>query len=223
MREEKFQHYTELALKSVYSEPEGGFHSELIPEMVKQFFLPENVPVTAYVLDIGCGQGLFMDILKDKGYCNLIGVTLSEDDLLACGNKWHSCLKSDMSDLPVPSHVVDYIWCRHALEHSPYPLFTLYEFNRVLRLGGKMYVEVPAPNCARRHEYNPNHYSIFAVDMWIALMVRAGFTVTQTNTISFELQSPSGPIPETNLIFLLEKNDSLIEERAYSPNEEICG
>ena len=223
MREEKFQHYTELALKSVYSEPEGGFHSQLIPEVVRDFFVPANVPVTAYVLDIGCGQGLFMDILKEKGYTNLVGVTLSDDDLVACGEKWHSCLKSDMSDLPVPNHIVDYIWCRHALEHSPYPLFTLYEFNRVMKLGGKMYVEVPAPGCARRHEYNPNHYSIHTADMWAALMVKAGFLVTAVHNMSFELQIQDSPIPESNLIFLLEKNESVVQERAYASDEAFCG
>ena len=223
MRKEKFQHYTELALKSVYSEPEGGFHSQLIPEMVKDFFLPANVPVTAYVLDIGCGQGLFMDLLKDKGYTNLVGVTLSEEDLVACGEKWHSCVKSDMSDLPVPDRIVDYVWCRHALEHSPYPLFTLYEFNRVMKLGGKMYVEVPAPGCARRHEYNPNHYSVLTADMWVALMVRAGFVVTDVRTISFDLETQNGSVPESNLIFLLEKNESLVQERAYASDEAFCG
>jgi len=223
MREEKFKHYTELALKSVYSEPEGGFHSQLIPEVVRDFFVPANIPVTAYVLDIGCGQGLFMDILKERGYTNLVGVTLSDDDLVACGNKWHSCLKTDMSDLPVPSRIVDYIWCRHALEHSPYPLFTLYEFNRVMKLGGKMYVEVPAPNCPRAHEFNPNHYSILTTNMWVALMQRAGFTVESVHNMSFELANDQGPIPESNLIFLLEKNESVVQERAYASDEAFCG
>jgi len=224
MKEQKFQHYTELALKSVYSEPEGGFHSQLIPDMVKQFFDPVELPVTSYVLDIGCGQGLFLDILKAKGFTNLVGVTLSDDDLIACGDKWHSCLKSDMSDLPVPNGIVDYVWCRHALEHSPYPLFTLYEFNRVMKKGSKMYVEVPAPDCPRAHEFNPNHYSVLTINMWVALMQRAGFTVQAVHNLSFELANDQGPIPETNLIFLLEKNETLVQERTYETDEEVyCG
>jgi len=32
---------------------------------------------------------------------------------------------------------VDFIFLRHALEHSPYPIFSLMEYNRVLKQGGK--------------------------------------------------------------------------------------
>ena len=59
--------------------------------------------------------------------------------------------------------------------------------------------------------------------MWAALMVRAGFIVQSVQTMSFELQSENGPVPESNFIFLLEKNESVVQERAYASDEAFCG
>jgi len=206
----KFNEYTRLAQTTVYSEPEeNNFHTKLIPEMVKHFFTPLELPVSSYILDIGCGQGTFLDLMRDADYTNTIGVTLSTDDAAACGVKNHTVLSCDMTDLDVPANMVDFIWCRQAIEHSPYPLFTLYEFNRVLKTGGKVYIEVPAPDCARHHEFNKNHYSVLGEKMWGALFERTGFKVLQASHFDFELSHEGKPIPERYLCFVLEKHDSV--------------
>ena len=90
---------------------------------------------------------------------------------------------------------VDFIFLRHALEHSPYPIFSLMEYNRVLKQGAKIYIEVPAPDCDRRHEFNLNHYSIMGANQLGALLTRCGFNIDQFNNLEFDA---SGPNPETN-------------------------
>jgi hypothetical protein len=58
-----------------------------------------------------------------------------------------------------------------------------------------MYVELPAPDCDRKHEFNINHYSILGPTMWIALFQRTGFEVEKFETIEFDLtvgQTPEG-------------------------------
>jgi len=212
MEHKKFEQYTQMALSSVYAEQEeGNFHTNLIPEVVKHFFTPLNIPKHAYVLDIGCGQGTFLDIMLELDYPNSVGITYSKEDHQACEVKSHCVINCDMSDMPVPSEVVDFIWCRQALEHSPYPLFTLYEFNRVLRPRGKMYIEVPAPDSMRQHENNPNHYSVLGELMWQALFRRAGFTPLSASHFDFELKHEEHIIPERYICFIVEKNDSLIQ------------
>lgn len=64
---------------------------------------------------------------------------------------------ADMSFLPVADGSFDAAWCRHVLEHSPFPYFTLSEMHRILRDDGPIYLEVPAPDTACHHERNPNH------------------------------------------------------------------
>lgn len=224
MELKKFNEFTKLAQSTVYSEPEeGNFHTKLIPEMVKNFFLPLQLNLGSYILDIGCGQGTFMDLTKDLGYTNTIGVTLSPDDFAACGEKWHSTIQCDMTDLTVPDHIVDFIWCRHAIEHSPYPLFTLFEFNRVLKKGGKAYIEVPAQDCARRFEFNHNHYSILGETMWAALFEKSGFKVLQSAYFEFELKANEGVIPEKYLCFIVEKDATLIQNRTEAADKAVFG
>jgi hypothetical protein len=53
-----------------------------------------------------------------------------------------------------------------------------------------MYIEVPAPDCERRHEFNLNHYSILGTQQLAALLVRTGFKIDQFNNMEFELNVP---------------------------------
>jgi len=69
------------------------------------------------------------------------------------------------------------LFCRHSLEHSPFPFISLLEYNRVLKQKGYLYIEVPAPDGARKHESNRNHYSIMGRSMWLSLLQRSGFDV----------------------------------------------
>ena len=85
---------------------------------------------------------------------------------------------------------VDFIFARQSLEHSPYPIFTLMEYNRVLKQGSKIYIEVPAPDCERGHEYNPNHYSILGANQLAALLVRTGFNIEKFNNLEFDISIP---------------------------------
>ena len=129
--------------------------------------------------------------MKERGYTNVTGVTLGEDDVKACREKGHTVKEYDMSFLPVNDgfidETVDLIFARHSFEHSLFPMLTLVEWNRVLKKGGKLYLEVPAPDCQRGHEFNLNHYSIMGQRQIVALLQRAGFEVNTLNTIKFDL------------------------------------
>jgi len=203
----KFARYRALALASVYSEPEdGNFHSTLIPQMARLFLPRFQLAPDATLIDIGCGQGLFLEEAARMGFTQVTGVTLSPEDAAACRAKGLRVERCDFSDLPwCADGSVDLVWCRHALEHSPYPLFSLYEFNRVCRAGGLVYVEVPAPDGARQHERNPNHHSVLGATMWTALLERAGFQLVTSDRFTLQLESNGQAIPETYLLFVAMK------------------
>ena len=206
MQFSKFEQYSKRALETVYSEPESQFHNTLIPKAIDQFFTPLMLDKEANILDIGCGQGKFMELIKEQGYKNVTGITLSVEDLAACAEKNHTVIKCEMTDIWVTDSTVDFIWCRHCIEHSVYPLFTLYEFHRLLKDKGMVYIEVPAPNCDRQHEYNPNHYSILGPQMWVSLFQKAGFTVGDVKEQNLELFDKDVKITEKNYIFMIQKN-----------------
>lgn len=195
----KLKLYNEwLYTAHIYDEGDSPMHQNLTKEIVKKYFDPLNLPKDAKILDLGCGPGYFLDHLKEQNYTNYLGVTLSPGDIKTCEDKGHKIAKYDLSFIPQKDgfhdESVDFIFLRHALEHSPYPIFSLMEYNRILKQGGKIYIEVPQPDCERRHEYNLNHYSIFGANQLVALLTRCGFNVEQFNNLEFDIQgqNPNG-------------------------------
>ena len=181
----------------VYDEGESGFHKSLTTQVVQTYIDPLNLPKDARILDLGCGPGYFMDEIKEREYTNYLGITLSDGDIALCRSKGHPTEGYDLTFLPQQDgfidESVDLIFLRHALEHSPFPIISLIEYNRLLKSGGKLYIEVPAPDNDRVHEYNLNHYSIFGQTQLIALLQRTGFTIDTFNTIEFDLNLSSDP------------------------------
>lgn len=196
----KLKFYNEwLYTAHIHDEGDSQMHAALTKQVVETYIDPLNIPKDAVILDLGCGPGYFLDAMKEREYTNVIGVTLSPGDQENCRAKGHTIKGYDLSFLPQTDgwydESVDFIFLRHALEHSPYPIFSLMEYNRVLKQGSKIYIEVPAPDCDRRHEFNLNHYSIMGANQLGALLVRCGFAIDQFNNLEFDAK---GPNPATN-------------------------
>jgi len=201
----KLKFYNEwLYTAHIYDEGDSQMHQALTKQAVETYVDPLEIPKDAKILDMGCGPGYFLDEMTERGYTNLEGVTLSPGDVKLCEEKGHTIKKYDITFLPQKDgyyeESVDFIFLRHALEHSPYPIFTLMEYNRVLKQGGKIYIEVPAPDCERKHEYNPNHYSILGANQWAALLIRTGFKIEQFNNFEFDLTMPTEENEEPKLV-----------------------
>lgn len=198
----KLKFYNEwLYTAHIYDEGDSQFHKELTTQVVNTYVDPLNLPKNAKILDLGCGPGYFLDEMKQRQYTDVVGVTLSPGDIKLCEDKGHTIKKYDLSFLPQKDgyydESVDFLFVRHALEHSPYPIFSLMEYNRVLKQGSKVYIEVPAPNCDRKHEFNLNHYSILGDQMLVALLQRTGFDINIFNSLEFDLgikDTPDGEV-----------------------------
>ena len=195
----KLKFYNEwIYTAHIYDEGTSQMHEQLTKQVVEQYIDPLNIPKNAVILDMGSGPGYFLDEMKKREYTNVTGIGLSPGDIEICEKKGHTIKKYDISFLPQKDgyydESVDFIFCRHALEHSPYPIFTLMEYNRVLKQGGKLYIEVPAPNCERKHEYNLNHYSILGDQQLAALLQRTGFDINIFNNFEFDV---GGTNPDT--------------------------
>jgi len=196
----KLKFYNEwLYTAHIYDEGSSPMHETLTKQVIDQYVLPLNIPKNGKILDLGCGPVYFLNYMKEKGYTDLTGVSLSPEDVRMCEEKGHTVKKYDMSFLPQKDgyydESVDFIFLRHSLEHSPYPIFSLMEYNRVLKQFGKMYIEVPAPDCERKHEWNLNHYSIMGTEQLAALLVRTGFNIDKFETLEFDVEFAE-PNPE---------------------------
>src|ERR1035437_5983306 len=153
----KIRLYTEYLYSAhLYAEGPSEYHKQLTGEVMRQYIDPLNLPKDAKILDLGCGPGYFLDECHQRGFTNCVGVSLSLEDVKTCEDHGHVIKQYDMSFLPAADgyhdESVDFIFARHSFEHSPWPIITLIEWNRVLKQHGKLYIEMPQPNCDRKHE-----------------------------------------------------------------------
>lgn len=167
--------------KDTYPEPRSSGHDGITQAQAAK--VAPLIPEGGRVLDIGCGQGPALDWFLENGF-DPIGVALNAEDVAACIERGHEAIIGDQNALHFNDGGFDLVWARHVLEHSIAPYWTLHEFNRVLKKGGILYVEVPAPDTDSRHETNQNHYSVMGWKMWASLISRAGFDVMASETIS---------------------------------------
>lgn len=172
----------------IYPETPSLLHSDITRHAVAQ--LTELLPLNAgtSVLDVGCSQGPALELFQQLGV-PAVGITLGEEDVSVCRTRGYAVTQMDQSFLDFADASFDVLWARHVLEHSVFPLFTLAGFNRVLKPGGVLYVEVPAPDTACHHEQNPNHYSMLPRSSWISLLQRTGFEELKSVTYQFTVSA----------------------------------
>lgn len=205
----KLKFYYDHVLGTVYHEGESHFHKDITRDVVKRFVDPRELHKGAKILDLGCGPGYFLDEMRDRGFTNIEGVTLSIEDANICVDKGHKVRRSDMNFLEDRDESVDMLFCRHSLEHSPFPYITLLEYNRILKPNGFMYIEVPSPDCDQPHQENKNHYSILDRKMWLALLQRTGFDIQWYDyEFPVEFLDERGKVQERYYIFLCTRRRS---------------
>lgn len=167
----------------VYPEAPSEPHLSITRSTIEALLTDRLLTPGMRVLDIGCGQGLALEKFRSAGL-DPVGITLGSDAGI-CRSKGFDVREMDQNFMSFPDGSFDFLWCRHVLEHSVAPLFTLTEYRRVVRPHGRVYVEVPAPDTTAHHETNPNHYSVLTHSAWLHLFARAGFLVERAVTIDF--------------------------------------
>lgn len=193
--------FRELCLAHVYSEPLTELHSNVIDHIVPKLVSSTELTSNQKILDVGCGQGYAMKKFIELGCTNIQGLTLSNEDYSSVIDQGMICHYMDMSFMEFESDSFDFLFVRHALEHSPYPFLTLLEFFRVIRPGGGAFIEMPSPKCSRVLESYDNHYSIMGAKQWKELMKRAGFEIPDLGEISFEVSSKNEPDWKGNEVY----------------------
>jgi 2-polyprenyl-3-methyl-5-hydroxy-6-metoxy-1,4-benzoquinol methylase len=105
------------------------------------------------VLDVGCGQVLALELFREAGL-EAVGITLGSD-CAVCRSKGFETYEVDQNFTEFSDDSFDFLfflWCRHVLEHSVVPLFTLTEYRRLVKAAGRVYVEVPVPDTSAHQE-----------------------------------------------------------------------
>lgn len=114
----------------------GPFYERLADLAIDKFPFPL---AGATVLDLGCGEGQFDRVLRERGAV-VLATDLNLDGLQQATDERERAFLADGRRLPLASSSVDGVFCSNVLEHTPSPLAIIDEIERVLRPGGWAYV-----------------------------------------------------------------------------------
>ena len=160
--------------EDVYEEKTSKSHNQIMTAFISQIVM--LIPKEAMILDVGCGNGFALEIFSKRGY-NPIGITIGKEDYNLCKEQGFDVEIMDQSFLTFPEDMFDLVWCRHCLEHSIMPFFTLSEFHRVSKKNAHLFIEVPLPDTCFDHQKNPNHYSVLGKSSLLSLIERTGYKI----------------------------------------------
>jgi SAM-dependent methyltransferase len=142
-----------------------------------------NIPLDAWVLDVGCGAGHLIRDMKQLGYLHVSGM----DPYV--GNDIHysdgvSVLKRGLADM---GGEFDVVMLHHSFEHMSQPAHALGEMRRLLRPGGLILIRIPIADSFawRRYGVNwmhldaPRHLFLHSPRSMRLLADQCGLQVTQ--------------------------------------------
>lgn len=92
-------------------------------------------------LDVGCSNGIFLDVMKMRGYKDLHGIDISEDAVKIAVKKGHDCVVHDIHE-PYDGHFGTVI-LTHVLEHCYNPILVLINIVDLMDRYGTLLLEVP--------------------------------------------------------------------------------
>ncbi|MBY0511423.1 MAG: class I SAM-dependent methyltransferase [Rhodospirillaceae bacterium] len=195
----RFDRFLDSLKGEVYPEAPGEPHLTITRRTLEDLRQKGLIKAGDKVLDVGCGQGLALKIFREFGI-EAIGTGLGPD-VETCRAQGFDVRAMDQNFMDFPDESFDVLWCRHVLEHSVAPLFTLSEYKRLTKPGGLIYVEVPAPDTSARHEHGRNHYSVMQMSGWLANFERMGLVMEHGGKHKFEV----GTGPDIYFAFNLRK------------------
>ena len=97
------------------------------------------------MLDIGASTGMWLDILRDKFDCEVLGIEPSEHFRMYARDNYKVDMFSEMDFLYTPEHfnAYDMITVIHTLEHMNDPVGFLTSLHEFVTEDGHLYIEVP--------------------------------------------------------------------------------
>jgi len=144
------------------------------------------------ILDAGCGGGLLISLLREKGFRDVFGIDLSEMMVSLCQERGiidvshQDCLETTFS-----KDMFDIIIAADVLEHLEDDSVALKEWKRILKKNGRLIITVPAfKSLWSSHDEICHHYRRYSKSNLIQVLNSAGFSVDRISYWNFSLFVP---------------------------------
>ena len=168
----------------------------------------ENLP-PGKLLDVGCGAGQFLNVMKKKGW-EVHGQDIdhkSAENALRTYGLWIDVGK--LEDIAYPDNSFDAITLSHVIEHMHDPILLLSECRKILKAGGVLVIVAPNSE-SFGHSYfkscylcldPPRHLSLYNQKNLRNVVKKAGFSnnsQTWTDSLDITYYSALGSIDLKN-------------------------
>jgi len=158
------------------------------------------------ILEIGCGEGSFLEILKNSGN-KVFGVDISESGIEKTRAKEIFSERLDISrqDIPRPSDSFDIVVMLEAIEHIEDPMHCIKEIKRVLKNNGVLLISIP--NSVLGHDYY--YPGLFEMNNFKKFLLQNDFEIQRVK--------PWGQGLKTNFLIrkLYDKKRNTFEDLLY--------
>jgi SAM-dependent methyltransferase len=169
------------------------------------------------VLDVGCGRGVLLSSLADRGF-EVHGFEISAAAAAGADKRATIRIGSELADARYPDALFDEVIIWHVLEHLSDPRGTLIEIRRILKPGGRLIVAVPNYSSLQSrwsgpawfHLDLPRHLYHFPLAGLRRLLMDTGFSPTSEHHFSLR-QNPFGWVQSA-----LNKNKRLPRNGLYT-------
>jgi 2-polyprenyl-3-methyl-5-hydroxy-6-metoxy-1,4-benzoquinol methylase len=111
------------------------------PELRRRIL--EVVPPNSTVLDVGCGVGETMILLRDANHCVCFGLDIANSAVSAVLEKGMQAKTAVLPEIPYPDQTFDAVVCTETIEHVTDASGTIRSIARVLKPGGVLILSVP--------------------------------------------------------------------------------
>ena len=142
--------------------------------------MQEYCPDADSILDIGCGTGANLRMVRDIEIGTITGIDASPLAIKHCRDKaFKETLVGDICALPYSDMSFDIVLATDVIEHVADDLAAVSEIFRVLRPGGKAIFTVPAfQSLWGLQDDLSHHYRRYRMAPFCALLETAGLTIS---------------------------------------------
>jgi 2-polyprenyl-3-methyl-5-hydroxy-6-metoxy-1,4-benzoquinol methylase len=141
------------------------------------------------ILDVGCGSGQFLDLMKSLGW-NTTGVDFDEKAVLASRQKDLDVHLGSLEEQHFPDNYFDAITLSQVIEHVYDPTALLMECRRILKPGGRIVICTPNFNSIGSRLFKnhwrglepPRHLNIFTPGSLKRLVELSGLEIIRNHS-----------------------------------------
>jgi len=203
------EHYKNYAPNSVLSEITEKRYHELLDQL-------EPFRQTNNILDIGCGEGYFLEVAKKRNW-NVYGTEYRDEIISKCEHKEIKMHSGKLSSHNYEKVSFDVITSFEVIEHINNPTEEINTINKLLRKGGALYMTTPNFNSLSRlllgSKWNvieyPEHLSYYTSSTLNKLAINQGFTKKYCFTSGISLARINNSIGASKV----NTNDELLREK----------